>query len=955
MEATAKNNYNFLKGGGELGALTRDFDWSQTPVGSPDTWPQSLRLTVSMILKSKFPMFLWWGDDLVQFYNDAYRPSLGNNGKHPTALGQKGKDCWPEIWEIIYPLITQVRTTGEATWSEDQLIPIYRNGKIEDVYWTFGYSPIEGESGNVEGVLVVCTETTEKVQSSKKLEESKKQFQESEQNLRNILLQAPVGMTLMKGPDFKVHLTNERALQLRGRTLEEVIGKPIFDAVPEARNQGFYELLKKVYDTGEPYSGYGKPLSIKRNGKMENIYVSFTYKPYRETDGTISGIMSVITDVTSEIISRQKLEESEQRFRTMSEGSEILIATSDETGNVTYLNKAWTEFTGRSMNELLNYGWADLIHEEDRQAFLDIYLSAFKKQEPWVGEFRMLNKDNEYRWLMVRGPVRLNADKSFAGYISSSIDITDSKMAEKALRESEQEIRSLVENAPFPIGVYKGREMRIALANKSIMDVWGKGTDVIGKLYREILPELDKQEVFKQLDEVYRTGVPFHIKNQPLDLVVDGKAQKFYFNYSLTPLFDTSGKVYGVMNTGVDLTDLNTAKQKIEQSERNFRAMVLQAPVAMCILLGPSHIIEVANELMIEIWGKPKNDVLNKPVFEALPDARNQGLEQLMVDVYVNGVTFKADERPVELLRKGKKETVYQNFVYEPYRASDGTILGILAISIDVTAQVLARQKIEEIVAERTKELAEANNNLQKSNAELAQFAYIASHDLQEPLRKIGTFSQMLERSLGNKIPEQSKNYLHKINNSSSRMNSLIRDVLAYSELVKSDDQFVRVDLNNILQNAIADYDLLIEQTGARIESGELPVIEAIPLQMAQLFGNLMGNALKFIRKNATPQITISAVKLTQEEKEAFSLDKTRDYFRIRFADNGVGILPEFTEQIFHIFQRLHRKSEFAGTGIGLAMCKKIALNHNGDIHAADSSEKGAVFTIFLPATQVKK
>ena len=148
-----------------MGELTRNFNWSETSVGSPETWPQSLRLTLSMILSSKFPMFLWWGEELIQFYNDAYRPSLGNNGKHPLALGQKGRDCWPEIWHIIHPLIEQVRTTGEATWSENQLIPIYRNGELEDVYWTFGYSPILGDDEKIEGVLVVCTETTETIKS----------------------------------------------------------------------------------------------------------------------------------------------------------------------------------------------------------------------------------------------------------------------------------------------------------------------------------------------------------------------------------------------------------------------------------------------------------------------------------------------------------------------------------------------------------------------------------------------------------------------------------------------------------------------------------------------------------------------------------------------------------------------------------------------------------------------
>ncbi|HET7002965.1 MAG TPA: PAS domain-containing protein, partial [Puia sp.] len=167
----------FLNGGGEMGELTRRYDWSKNQLGIPETWPKSLQTTLAILLPSRFPMFLWWGSDLIQFYNDAYRPSLGGSGKHPTALGQKGKDCWPEIWEIIFPLINQVRTTGESTWSEDQLVPIYRDGSIQDVYWTFSYSPVMGEDGNIEGVLVICTETTQKVKYLQELSESKKELE----------------------------------------------------------------------------------------------------------------------------------------------------------------------------------------------------------------------------------------------------------------------------------------------------------------------------------------------------------------------------------------------------------------------------------------------------------------------------------------------------------------------------------------------------------------------------------------------------------------------------------------------------------------------------------------------------------------------------------------------------------------------------------------------------------
>ena len=557
-ESTA---HPYLEGGGEMGALTRAYDWSKTPIGSFDNWPQSLRTTVSIILRSDFPMFLWWGNEMIQFYNDAYRPSLGDEGKHPTALGQRGVDCWPEIWPIIYPLIEQVRNTGKSFFIEDKLVPIFRNGRIEDVYWTFSYSAVIGESGEIDGILVVCHETTHQV----------------------------------------------------------------------------------------------------------------------------------------------------------------------------------------------------------------------------------FNK---------------------------------------------------IENARI--------------------------------------------------------------------------------------------------------------RKQLEVSEGNLRNIILQSPVAMCLLMGNELVIEIANEKVLEIWEKDAS-VIGKPVFEALPETRAQGLEVILEKVLSTGEHFVAHERPVKLGKNGNIETKFLDFVYEPFYDRDGAIAGIMAVAINVSEQVLARHKIEDVVRERTQELAQSNANLQKSNEELRQFAYIASHDLQEPARKIRTYSEMLHKSLGTVDP-RSTGYLQKIEISASRMLELIRDVLAFSQLAKFKPEYVEIDLNEILANVKNDFELLIEEKGARIEASQLPVIYGVRIQMIQLFGNLLSNSLKFSSAQRRPEILISAKVMTPDEVAANpSLDPDSKYQMISFCDNGIGFDQSNAAQIFNIFQRLHSKSEYEGTGIGLAMCKKIAQNHLGDIFATSLPGEGSNFHLILP------
>jgi len=293
-----------LFGIGEMAELTRTFDWSQTSIGPIDRWPEVLLNAVNTLLNSRHPMFLWWGEDLVQFYNDAYRPSLGV-GKHPMALGQKGEDCWPEIWPIIFPQIEAVMTRGEATWHENQLVPIYRNGRLEDVYWTYGYSPVYTPAGEIGGTLVVCTETTDTILA--------KRLQQREmERLANLFEQAPAFFAVLSGPDYVFDMVNGPYVQLIGH--RSVLGKSLREAVPEAEEQGFLKLLDGVYRTGEAYVGRGIPIQLARlpDHPLELRYLDFVYQPKREPDGSVSGIIVLGVDVTDARRSEQILLQSEK-------------------------------------------------------------------------------------------------------------------------------------------------------------------------------------------------------------------------------------------------------------------------------------------------------------------------------------------------------------------------------------------------------------------------------------------------------------------------------------------------------------------------------------------------------------------------------------------------------------------------------------------------------------------
>ena len=373
---TLKRTYPFLEGGGEMAELTRNFNWENTPIGFPDQWSESLRRAVSNLLHSGFPMFLWWGEEMIQFYNDGYRPSLGNEGKHPKALGQKAIDCWPEIWPVIFPLIQQVKTTGKPTWNENQLIPIYRNGKMEDVYWTFSYSLVLDDNYEYGGVLVTCIETTEAVNAQLKIAQS-------ENNLRNMILQAPVAMAILKGPIYVLEIANEHMYELWGRQEYEMIDKPIFEALPELHGQGFDKLLNDVYTTGETFTAYGKPLQVKRNSLLKTVYIDFLYEAFREGDGSISGIMVVATDVTEQVVARLKAEESNKDFKFVTDFVPQMIWTTKPDGYHDFYNKQWYDYTGLSYDQTKDTGWNNVFHPDDRERAWKVWRHSLETGEPY--------------------------------------------------------------------------------------------------------------------------------------------------------------------------------------------------------------------------------------------------------------------------------------------------------------------------------------------------------------------------------------------------------------------------------------------------------------------------------------------------------------------------------------------------------------------------------------------
>jgi len=1068
-ELREKTNIDFtcyLKDGGDMGELIRHYNWSATSIGSMKSWSQTLLTTLGIILHSKFPMFLFWGPEHICFYNDAYRPSLGNNGKHPFALGKKGAEVWPEIWADIKPLMEPVLSGNGAAWSEDQLLPIFRNGQIEDVYWTFSYSPVIGEAGSIDGVFVTCVETTEKVNVAKKIKES-------EQRVRNVVENAPFPIAVYSGREMRIELANQTILDTWGKG-NDVIGKLYAEVLPELQNQEVFKQLDSVYTTGIPFHARNQRIDLVADEKLRPYYFNYSFTPLYDTSGHVYGVMNTAADVTDLNLARQKAAESEKRFHNLIKditAGIIVVTGPDLTADI--VNETYCRLTHKSYNDVIGKPIFDVIPESEEHFHpiidyvkttgksLNLYDYPFFTYDKGVRKEGFLN--------LVYQPYK-EENGIITGVVILMHDVTEEVNARKKTEEAEEKARLAINSAELGVYeiIYATDEMT---ADARFNEIWGFSHLVARAEYASAIHKEDlhiREQAHK--DALTSGQLLYQVR------IIWKDSSMHWVRVKGRVIFDDKGTAAKLIGVVQDITEQVTAQKKIEESERNIRNMIVQAPVAMGILRGPLHIVEIANNKMFDLWGKEEDELINKPIFEGLPEAKEQGLEQLLGDVYITGERFVANERPVNLPRNGKIETTYLNFVYEALREGTGTISGILAVAVDVTPQVIARQKIEaaeerarlainlaelgvyetdiatnemvtdarfheifecsskpdrqEIlnlfhpadialrenalhtaletgvlgyearivrkdksihwirgkgivlysdkgeplkllgvvqditeqkqfaealekkVLERTKELAEANMLLSQSNIELNQFAYIASHDLQEPLRKVRTFTELMQLSLG-EIPEKTKNYVNKIQSSIERMQTLINDVLKFSLLSKEREKFENVDLNHILKSVLSDYELLIEQKSAKITAGKLPVIEAIPLQMNQLFTNLISNALKFFSKERQLEISIFSRQMSaQEVKQHKELNEDKLHYAIEFKDNGIGFNQENAKQIFTIFQRLHGKNDYAGTGIGLAMCKKITVNHHGTIYANAYPDEGASFIIILPQIQ---
>jgi PAS domain S-box-containing protein len=352
--------------------------------------------------------------------------------------------------------------------------------------------------------------------------------------------------------------------------------------------------------------------------------------------------------------------------------------------------------------------------------------------------------------------------------------------------------------------------------------------------------------------------------------------------------------------------------------------------------------------------------IYSNSYFSKLIDTPNEKVTGSYIFDYISGESRQQFQEHFELALQGCSKTeiiLCANNKNIPVYISLTNLQPQLATVGMIVTDLSEKKQNEQLIKIHTETLRKKNVELEHLNKSLDQFAAIASHDLQEPLRKIKTFTALLKEKCNKTLSVDSNELIEKIKRSSERMSLLINDVLNFSRIVNMENMFVKTDLNQLLDNTLKDFDLLITEKNASVQIGGLPVVEAIPSQINQLFYNLVGNALKFSKCGKPASLSISSRILSSEEAEnefnvRFNLNRQLSYAEISFKDNGIGFEQQFAEQIFSIFERLNNQEQYTGTGIGLALCQKIVQHHHGGIRAEGKEGDGSIFYVLLPLTQ---
>lgn len=1058
-----------------MGQRIREYDWSATALGPVETWPQSLRTCIRIMLDSRQPIWIGWGKELIKLYNDPYIAIVGGN--HPTALGCPASVVWKAIWRQIGPMLHAVMEDDEGTYVESQLLIMERNGYPEETYYTFSYTPIPGDHGPTAGMICFNVDDTDRILSERQLQT----LSTLAKNLTDCdLYEEAVRRTMValggNGRDFPFALfytaTGDTATLTHSTTLGPAAGLAPA-TLHLTLDGGLASALVLTQTTREPQviDGLQRLLGYMPKGEWEvspdkaitlPIFVAgareasgflvIGLSPFRPLDERYLNFFSLIADqLTTSFADIHVLEVERSRAAALAEIDRaktlffsnishefrtpltLLLGPMEDLLNdpasleanryrigVAYRNALRMQ---KLVNTLLEFSRIEAGRLEGQYRRVDIgtltldlastFRSAIEKAgmqlqthaEPVVGDVYV---DPEL-WERIILNLVSNAFKySHDGAISVDVrqvgDTIEVSVSDTGVGIAEDQLDKIFD-----------RFHRIENAGGRSMEGTGIGLAMVRELVRlhhgtiSVRSTVGDGSVFTVTIPMGPDHLPAErITHLPMAVALTRQTDAFVVEAMKWVPDAAGGDVVPVADpdadTEIDFVERagNAARSRDDgslgdggsrgggslggdaarQGNGSGDGLHLAPGPGRAPGAGSAHGLGTAERYRV-LLADDNADMreylrrLLAPQFKVITaNDGEEAFEKMMTyrpDLLLSDVMMpKLDgfsllkrirqipefqDTPVILLsaRAGEEakieglEAGADDYLVKPFGGRE--LIARVESNIRIAkerAAVLKQytEKLEQAVRKRTQELRRLNVSLEQSNDDLQQFAHVASHDLKEPVRKIRTFTGRLLDEYGDLLPAEAKTFLGKIQHATERMVTMIEGVLTYSILNSNEQTISPVDLNEVFDNIESDLEVPLQAAGTELRREKMPTIEGAPVLLYQLFYNLVNNALKFSTQADKPLIVICS-RVTEGAGKRIA--------EVSVKDNGIGFDQEQSGRIFEAFARLNSKDKFEGTGLGLALCKKIAERHHGSITATGVRGKGAVFTVRLPLIQTER
>ncbi|HPS37509.1 MAG TPA: PAS domain S-box protein [Candidatus Omnitrophota bacterium] len=764
-------------------------------------------------------------------------------------------------------------------------------------FWTrTNKVPLRDEQGRVTGILGTYEDITA-------VREAEEKIRESEERFRTLVANLPSAVYRCKNDEsWTMEFLSDEIFRISGYPASDFIHNRVRSYAsiihPEDQRITSDAVQRGIFEK-KPYIVEYRIL--RADGVARWVYEKG--QPIFDPRGNLLFLDGAILDITE---SREAAEKIRQLSRAVEQSPAAIVITNLQE-NIEYTNPKFSEVTGYSFEETLGKNPRILKSgEQSREAYEKLWATILAGKE-WRGEFHNRKKNGELFWEAASiSPIK-DAQGRITHFIAIKEDITERKKALEELRESEERYRSYIE--------VTGQLGWVTSADGKVEDMppWREFTgqkveDVKGWGWLEAIHPEDREHTRRVWGQAVETKSPYETEYRIRRS--DGVYRDFLARG--VPISNADGSIREWVGTCVDITE----RKKIEAAlgaSRNFLDRIINSVGDPLFVKDRDHRWMLVNDAYCNFMGRKREELIGKTDHDFFPRSEADVFWQKDEEVFLSKGENVNEEKFTD--SKGFTHTVITKKVLYVDEDRKEHIVGVI---VDITG------------------LKKIQDELLRSNKELEQFAYVASHDLQEPLRKISAFSRLLSEKDTRVLDEESKDYLERMQGAAARMSSLIDALLAYSRVATREKVLEHIPLKDVVEEVLSDLEMRVKEADAVVDVGPLPVVYADRTQMHQLFLNLIGNALKYRKKDVPVRVAVRSSALP-------------GHFEITVEDNGIGFDEKYKDRIFAPFQRLHTREEYEGSGIGLSVCQKIVRQMGGEITARSEAGKGSVFIVTFP------